>query len=262
MLGTIWNTLLITPILNVMVWLYQISGNLGIAIILLTVIVRLISVPFSLPSMRTMKKQRILQPELDEIKKKFKHDKRKQAELQMELFKKHGVNPAAGCLPQIGMIVLLIALYNVINMFALKGDLITLNNSIYFDFLKFTSDAVLNTKFLYLNLIKPDPFYVLAILSGLLQLVVSKMMMPEVERGEKLAKETVDKTDDIAYNMQQQSLYMMPIMSVVIGLTLPSGVVLYIVTTTIFSIIQTYFVSGLGGLNSWIKKLKSAILRS
>jgi dTDP-4-amino-4,6-dideoxygalactose transaminase len=79
--------------------------------------------------------------------------------------------------------------------------------------------------------------------------------------AEKLAKETIDKTDDIAYNMQQQSLYMMPIMSLVIGITLPAGVVLYIVTTTIFSIIQTYLISGLGGVNSWIKKLKSVIVR-
>jgi membrane protein insertase Oxa1/YidC/SpoIIIJ len=68
-------------------------------------------------------------------------------------------------------------------------------------------------------------------------------------------KKTPDKNDDIAYNMQQQMLYTMPIMNFIIGLTLPSGVVLYIVTTTLFSIVQTYFVSGWGGMQHIINKL-------
>ena len=106
-----------------------------------------------------------------------------------------------------------------------------------------------------MNLSKPDPFFVLAVLSGLFQLVQSKMTMPYVEAGEKAAKKTPDKKDDIAYNMQEQMLYTMPIMNVVIGITLPAGVVLYILTTTVFSLVQTYFVSGWGGMKSWLIKL-------
>jgi YidC/Oxa1 family membrane protein insertase len=108
---------------------------------------------------------------------------------------------------------------------------------------------------LYLDLGKPDPFYILAILSGALQFVQSKMTFPYVEKAEKAAEITPDKSDDIAYNMQQQMLYTMPVMNLVIGITLPAGVVLYILTTTVFSIVQTYFVTGWGGLYPWVKKL-------
>ena len=81
------------------------------------------------------------------------------------------------------------------------------------------------------------------------------MMMPFVEKAEKIAEKTEPKTDDIAFQMQQQTLYMMPIMNVVIGVALPSGVLLYIVVTTLFTIAQNYFISGWGGMKPLIKKL-------
>jgi YidC/Oxa1 family membrane protein insertase len=258
MLSIAWNSLLVYPILNVLVGLYKITGSLGVSIIGLTIIIRAILLPVVLPSMRDMKKQRDLQPELEKIKKRFKYDKKKQAELQMELFKKHGINPASGCSTQLIMIIVLIALFTVIRRFALNVDILTINQHLYFDFLKFAASETLSTKFLYLDLSQKDPFFILAILSGILQYIASKMTIPYVEKAEKLAKGTPEKTDDFAYNMQEQMLYMMPAMNVIIGATLPAGVVLYIVVTTIFSVVQTYFSTGLGGLTPWIKKLKSA----
>jgi YidC/Oxa1 family membrane protein insertase len=254
-MSAIWDTLLVNPIFNILVGLYQFTGSLGISIIILTTLIRVVLIPAVLPSMKTMKKQRDIQPELDKIKQKYKHDKKKQAEMQMELFKKHGINPASGCLTQIVMIIVLIALYGVIRMFTINPDIVALNARIYFDFIKLSADEVIKTQFLWMNLAKPDPYFVLAILSGLLQLVQSKMTMPFVEMGEKAAEKTTDKKDDIGYNMQQQMLYTMPIMNVVIGVTLPAGVVLYILATTIFSVVQTYFVSGWGGMKSWLHKL-------
>jgi len=255
MLGTIWNTILVNPIFNVLVGLYKLTGDLGISIILLTTLIRFILIPAVLPSMKAMKKQRDLQPELDKIKEKYKQDKKKQAEMQMELFKKHGLNPASGCLTQVVMIVVLIALYGVIRMFTINPDILALNARIYFDFIKLGATEIIRTQFLWMNLSKPDPLFILAILSGLLQLIQSKMTMPYVEAGEKAAHKTADKKDDIAYNMQQQMLYTMPIMNVIIGVTLPAGVVLYILATTIFSVVQTYFFSGWGGMKSWLHKL-------
>jgi YidC/Oxa1 family membrane protein insertase len=255
MLGTIWNTLLVNPIFNILVGLYKLTGSLGFSIIILTVFIRTLLIPAVMPSMKAMKKQRDLQPELDEIKQKYKQDKKKQAEMQMVLFKKHGLNPASGCLTQVVMIIVLIALYGVIRMFTINPNIVALNARIYFDFIKLAADEVIKTQFLWMNLAKPDPIFVLAILSGLLQLVQSKMTMPFVEAGEKAAAKTSDKKDDIAYNMQQQMLYTMPIMNVIIGVTLPAGVVLYILATTIFSVVQTYFVSGWGGMKSWLHKL-------
>ena len=262
MLATIWNTLLVTPLLNILVLFYHFTGNLGISIILLTLTSKTIMIPIITPSLTAMKKQRELQPELDKIKKKYMYDKKKQAEMQMELFKQHGLNPASGCGTQIIMIIILIALYNVIRRFSMGIDIANLNTSLYFGFLKFTTDQVVNTSFLYLNLAKPDPYYILAILSGMLQFIASKMTLPYATSGEQAAKQTPSKRDDIAYNMQEQMLYTMPIMNFVIGATLPAGVVLYIITSVIFQIVQTYFVSGLGGLKSWVDRFIKIIKKS
>lgn len=256
MFGFLWNTILVNPILNGLIALYRVFGNLGISIFFLTVIIRGLLIPVVAPSMKAMKKQRELQPEINKLKEKFGHDKQLLAQKQMDLFKEHGINPASGCLNQIAMIMVLIALYNVINKFTLHGTADVLNQSIYFPELKLAENDIINTNFLYLNLAKPDPYFILALLSGAFQFIASKMMIPYVEQAEKAAEKTPEKSDDIAMAMQQQSLYMMPIMNVIIGVTLPSGVVLYILTTTLFTIVQNYFISGLGGLKPWIHKLK------
>src|SRR3989344_6331102 len=130
-LSLVWNLILVNPMLNVLAGFYQLIGSLGLSIILLTILIRTILIPVMLPSMKTMQKQRELQPELDKLKKKYKHDKKKQAEAQMELFKQHGLNPAAGCLPQVLMIVILIALYGVIIKFANGIDVSNINNLLY-----------------------------------------------------------------------------------------------------------------------------------
>ena len=93
--SVIWTTILVNPIFNLLALMYYLTQSLGISIILLTVAIRTILIPFVIPSMKTMKKQRDLQPEIDALKKKYKYDKKKQAEMQMELFKRHGLNPLA-----------------------------------------------------------------------------------------------------------------------------------------------------------------------
>jgi YidC/Oxa1 family membrane protein insertase len=256
MLSTIWNTILVTPILNLLVFLYTITGqNMALAIIFLTLLIRGALIPVVIPSLKNMKKQRDLQPELDKLKKKFKYDKQKMAEAQMKLFKKHGLNPASGCLNQILMIIVLIALYNVIRMFTVGVDVGALNDLLYFAKLRFTEGVGIDTSFWYMDLGQKDPYFVLPVIGGLFQLLTSKMMQPYVEAGEKAAKKTPDKSDDLAYNMQEQMLYLMPLMTVVIGASLPSGAALYILVTTIFSMVQQYFVSGWGGLKPWFVKL-------
>src|SRR3989338_8523888 len=152
---------LIAPINNLLIFLYGISGqNLGLAIIFLTLIVRGVLVPITIPSLRSAKKLQELKPHLDKLKQKHK-DKQKLQLATLELYKQHGINPAAGCLPQISQLLVLIALYQVfiefINAPGLNGQALNLN-------------------FLWLNLGKPDPYYVLPLLSPLSQLVFSLMM--------------------------------------------------------------------------------------
>ena len=121
----IWHTLLVNPILNILVALYDVTGSLGVGIILLTLLVRTLLIPVIIPSMRQMKKQKELQPELEKLKKKYKDDKKKMAEAQMDLFKKHGLNPVSGCLSQIPMLIVLIAVYNVIQTISKAPDFTT-----------------------------------------------------------------------------------------------------------------------------------------
>lgn len=256
MLQEIYQTVLVSPIFNVLAVLFKMTGSLGFSIIVLTIIIKTISIPVMLPSLKSMKKQRDLQPELDKIRKKYKYDKKKLAEKQMELMKQHGVNPSSGCYTMIVTILIFTALYSVIRQITQVTEIDLINSSLYSSAYHFPSLTSLQQKFGYLDLAKPDPFYVLAVLTGLAQFIMAKMNMPYNEAGIKAAKKTPDRKDDIAYNMQQQSMFIMPAMMVMLGISMPSGVIIYILTSTLFSIVQNYFVNGLGGLQPWFKNFK------
>jgi YidC/Oxa1 family membrane protein insertase len=253
----IWNSILINPLLNLLFLFYKYVGNMGVAIILLSLLVKVVTLPQALSSMKLMKKQRELMPELDKIKKKFGHDKQKLAEEQMKLYQTAGINPAAGCLTQIFPILIFIALFGVINM--LYGthheSLSSINAKLYFDFLRLSAEHALDSRFFYLDLSKPDNFFILPVFAAILQFLTSKMMMPVVDKAEKAAKKAGDDQADLMYNMQEQTLYMMPIIFLIVGFSLPSGVVLNMVVSTLFSLVQQYYVSGLGGLAPWAEKI-------
>jgi len=251
-----WNTILVNPLMNLLVLFYRYTGNLGLAIIALSFLVRLVMVPFFVPNLKTAKKQRDLKPELDKIKEKFKHDKKKQSEMQMELFKKHGINPASGCLSNIVTLLIPIALYGVINQISRITDITSINPRIYVDWLQFASGDLLNSRFLLFDIAKPDRTFILPVLCAVLQFVSSKMMLPAINKAEKLADKTPQKSDDMMYNMQEQMLYMFPAMMLIFGFSLPSGVMLNIFVSTIFTLIQSYFVMGWGGLTPLVQKLK------
>src|SRR5690606_39075690 len=131
----------------------------------------------------------------------------------------------AGCLPQIIQFIIVIALYRVFtNLLAGNGVMIAdINHLLYqFDFINFADGAQLNTQFLFWNLAKPDPYYVLPVLAGISQFLMSKYMMKSTKKMEKVAEKTPDKKDDVMYNMQEQMTYMLPIMTLIFGITLPA----------------------------------------
>ena len=237
---------LIAPINNLLIFLYGISGqNLGLAIIFLTLIVRGVLVPITIPSLRSAKKLQELKPHLDKLKQKHK-DKQKLQLATLELYKQHGINPAAGCLPQIAQLLVLIALYQVFINFINGGQY---------------NGQSLNLNFLWLDLGKADPYYILPVLAGLTQLIFSFMMTSGLESHVKAPKNKDEKKKEedsmeMAQSMQQQMLYLMPAMTVIIALKFPSGLALYWVITTLFSLVQQYLVSGLGGLKPVLVKLR------
>lgn len=264
---TMWQTLLYQPLVNTLVFLNQLSGNFGVAVIAVTIIIRLLLVPLTHPSLKAANKIKEIAPEMEKLKAKYAGDKQKLARAQMELYKKHGVNPAAGCLPQIIQIVILIALYQAFNqVLTTSGETISKLNEILYPFLKLPADAVINTRFWYLDLTKPDTFKLpgitfalpglFLILAALAQVVSSKMMQPAVSASQQLAKKTAEKQDDIATAMQSQMLYLFPLMTILIGFRFPSALVLYWFVFSFSTALQQYFVSGWGGLEPWLKKIK------
>jgi YidC/Oxa1 family membrane protein insertase len=222
-MSELWNLLFYRPILNSLIFLYKTLGsNFGLAIISLTLLTRAALVPLILPALRSARVLQDLQPELDGLKKKYKKDKRRFQEEQLKLYRERGVNPAGGCLPYLLQFLILIALYRVFIHFIQTGMI---------------DDTQVQMDFLWLNLAKPDPFYILPILAGVSQFALAKMM------GSKRAAKPPKETDDMAVAMQRQMIFVMPVMTVLIATRLPSGLALYWLTTTFFSIGQQYFLA-------------------
>ncbi|PIR42776.1 hypothetical protein CO058_03375 [candidate division WWE3 bacterium CG_4_9_14_0_2_um_filter_35_11] len=236
-----WNLFLYVPLLNLLIAFYHIFfNNLGFAIIAITVVIKILTYPLTKPSIIAAQKQKELQPQIAKLKLQYKN-KQEFAQKQMELFKQNGINPVSGCLPQIIQFIVIIALYRAFtHILSANGVSISeLNSLLYnFDYLKFANDAVLNTNFLYLNLAKADPLYIVPALSAASQFLLSKYMMQSSKKIEKVVKDTPDKKDDFMYNMQEQMMYMMPIMTLVIGISLPSGLVLYWFVSTLLAVFQ------------------------
>lgn len=236
-----YHTYIYQPILNLLLWLYQVTGHsLGFAIILLTLLIRGVLIPFTLPQLRSAKKMAALKPELDALKKKHGHDAKLFQQKQMDFYKTHNVNPAAGCLPFIAQFVVLIALYQVF-MSTLGGN----------------GMGEVNSMFLLWDLKSKDTTYILPVLAGILQFIMSLTILPAVENEpEKRPGTMEDKKDvaDMATTMQQQMVFMMPIMTVIFSIQFPSGLALYWVITTAFSLVQQLIVSGPGALLIYAKK--------
>ena len=109
----IWDAVLIQPLLNGILLFYKLTGNLGIAIIVFTVFIRLILAPLTIPGMKQAQKMKEVAPNLEKLKLKYKGDKQGLAKAQMELYRQNNINPAAGCLPQILQLIILFALFQV-----------------------------------------------------------------------------------------------------------------------------------------------------
>lgn len=238
--------------------LYGVIGDLGLTIIIFTLIMRFVLLPLTLPSIKAQKRMQDLKPELDKLKKKHGADKKALQMAQLELYKKYNINPLAGCIPQVVQLVVLILLYQALYAFIGQD---TING------------VAVDTQFLWLNLAQPDPRYVVPILAGVSQLVLSLMIAPGAEIKDvvpnkskvKAVKEANKKEEDVAEmaaSMQQQMLYIMPVMTGFIALSFPSGLGLYWIVTTLFSIGQQYAISGAGGLTTYWTRAKNYLTRN
>lgn len=260
--------ILIQPLTNGLILFYKVLGsNMGFAIIGFSLVLRLVLNPLTKPYMNSMKKMKEVEPLLTKLKKKYKNDKQGMMKAQSELYKQKGINPGAGCLPYILQIVVLIALFNVFNqVLSSNGDTISKINELLYEPLRFVGETTLNTKFLYLNVTKPDTFAIpgvgfpipgpILILAGLVQFLSAKMNMKVVEQEKKIAKKTVGGADDMAASMQSSMIYTFPAMTILFGIRFPSGLALYWLLFSIFQMWQQYNSIGWGGLAPWVNKLR------
>lgn len=263
----IFTTLLIQPLANGLIVAYRLLGeNMGLAILGFGLFLRVILNPLTKPYMESMKKMKNFAPQLEKLKRKHKGDKVKLAQAQSEFYKQKGISPGAGCLPYLLQIVVLIAFFNVFSrVLTPNGDIVARFNELLYEPLKFGAQEIINTKFLYLDVTKPDvinipslPFPLpgpVLILAAVVQFLSAKIMAPYVKAEEKAAKKTKEKSDDIQVAMQQSMIYTFPLMTIVIGLRFASGLALYWLLFSVYQAIQQYNSQGWGGLTPWIEKI-------
>jgi YidC/Oxa1 family membrane protein insertase len=232
--------ILVAPFINALFACYYLSGNLGWSVVIVTVLVKLLLLPLMAPSMKAAKRMRELQPRLKKLQEKYKGDKAKLATAQMDLYKQEGVNPTAGCLPQILQIAVLLIFYSAFNQvtgFAVgKGNFEGLNQHLIPSF-RINQDFRFDLNFFGNNLAQtPAKIFsqgigmglflpaILLLGSGLFQYLSAKMMMPaEVETS----SENKDSQDEMMAAMRTQSLYFMPLMTIFIGWNFSLGLLLY-----------------------------------
>ncbi len=272
----IFNFLFFNPIVNLLVILegslssMGVPGALGLAIILLTLLIRILVWPFMASQIRMSKKMAEIKPHLDVIKEKHKDDKQALAKAQMELYKEHGVNPAGGCIPALIQLPVFIALVNTISvMFNSQDGLSKINALLYSP--SWHLNALPNADFFGVNLAtKPSEFathgYLLVlipVLTGVLTFVQSKMAMPQAvapypNDSKKELKEKA-KEEDMMTQMQSQMVYMMPLMFTFLGFTFPVGLALYWNAFTLVGIFQQYTITGWGGMEDILRKIKQVV---
>lgn len=226
----IFHVVLYQPIFNVFVLLYNVipGHDVGMVILAITILVRLVLYPLTSSSIKAQRSMQELQPKMEAVKKEFAADKQKQTQAIMELYKTNKVNPITSCLPMLVQLPILIALYAVLRDGLASKDLAT---SLY-SFIH--NPGTINQISLGIfNMAQPN--YVLALLAGAAQYFQAKTLSrktPPKEAGEG------SKDEAMMSMMNKQMLYMMPVMTVIIGLKLPAGLTLYWFFSTLLMALQ------------------------
>lgn len=245
-----------------LVWLEQATRDVGIAIIIMTLIVRAALIPLFRRQIVSMKRTQLIQPELRELQKRYKGDRAKFSQAQMELYKERGVNPASGCLPMLLQLPLLLIIYQVISQGLTNPDptaMLTVFGVQVVDVQCVNGlgtpaydpyKPCIDTTVAWLgnmDVSKPQVLFTLPLIGGLsilafvaavLQLVQSRMTMPPADPA----------FQDQNSKMQRQLVLFLPLISILYGGFLPAGLFIYWIVTTIFGIAQQYLIVGWGSM--------------
>lgn len=227
----IFTTLFYQPILNLLVYLHNIipGNDFGWAIIALTVLIKLILWPLSGKSLKSQKALQDIQPKVDALKEQYKNDKEALGKAMMDLYKNEKVSPFSSCLPLLVQFPFLIAIYQVLRDGLKNGSLDKLYSFV-------AKPDIVNTVWLgVFDLAKAS--IVLAVITGVAQFLQTRMLTHKKQPNIPGAKD-----ENMTSMMNKQMLYLMPVLTIVIGWRLPGGLVLYWLMNTIVTLIQQIIV--------------------
>lgn len=225
----IWNTAVVNPLMEALRTLYTLLGSYGVAIIVFTVGVRLILVPLTAQSLKSSKAMQELQPQIQQLQKKYGKDKEKLSQETMKLYQQYGVNPLSGCLPMFIQMPVWIGLYSALLQLAQTEE------GFRASFLWIPNLALLPNTADPLNHLAD---FVLPVLCVITQYITQKMTTPATQ-------------DPQAQSMNAMMTFM-PLMFGFFTLQVPAGLTLYWVASNVFSGTQQYFTTGWGSLAKWL----------
>lgn len=228
MFSYIFYTFFYEPILNLLVWLVGVLPwhDVGLAVVIVTVVVRFIIFPFTHKATMSQKKMQELSPQLKEIKEKFKKDSQAQAKQTMELYKKHGINPFSSIITLVVQIPIFIALYKIFT----AG--FTFGPPHLYSFISIPEN--INTSFLGMFDMSQKSYF-LAALASITQFFQTKLAMPPIKKENILSGSF---KDSFAQSMNLQMRYIMPVIIFIIASRFFSAFALYWTTMNIFAIVH------------------------
>jgi YidC/Oxa1 family membrane protein insertase len=238
--GSIWN-FLVAGLNYLLQFFYDFTGNYGISIILLTVLVKLVLLPLTIKQTRSMLAMQRIQPEIKKLQEKHKDDKEKLSQEMMKFYKENKINPLSGCLPLLMQMPIFIALYTVLRKYVMTPPIMLLGSVVQKNVTPYGASLIVvqgslirNTSFLGIENLSDS-----LRAAGIAGYVLIILLMASTWYSQKQVM-----TDP----RQKGMMYAMPLIMGFIGFSLPAGVVLYWVTTNILQIIQQY------GIQWWEKK--------
>lgn len=233
-----WDSILLKPILNVLIVFYSwLFDNFGLAIIALTILIRLVTLPLTLRQLRASKAMTSLQPRIQELQKKYAKDKQRLSQEMMRLYREAGVSPLGCLLPMLIQLPIWIALYQ--SIMQVLGNSANLDKYLYS--WSIVREALpVSPHFLWLDLSSTDRYFLLPIIVAGSTWIQQKMT-------------TLPAADPKQQSMSSMMLYMMPVMLGLFALQFPSGLALYWMMSNVVGIIIQYFVTGWGGLEPFFR---------
>jgi YidC/Oxa1 family membrane protein insertase len=228
----LFHTFFYQPMYNALVFLVNIlpGGNIGLAVIILTLLVKFILFPLSQKSVVTQAKMRKLEPELKRIKELHKNNQQELAKKTMELYKKEGVNPFSGCFLILLQLPIIFALYYVFR----AG--VTFDKTLLYSFVSLP--ATVTSVFLGIDLVKKS--MLLAVIAGISQYFQISLSMPALPK--RTSNEPMSFQEEFSRNMSTQMKYIFPFLVVFISYSLSSAIALYWVVSNLFAICQELYV--------------------